>query len=507
MKRLFLLINILSLFLVGCNDLLDIEDKDLVREDKNFTDQEELTANYVSILGEMQGIADDLVVLNDLRSNQLTVTEYADNSLKAIEQLKYSKSNPYCDKTKYYSIINSCNGVIYNAKRLLRDSELADEKVLLAHYADALKLRTYVYFNIAKIFGSIEHYTVPISTLEEANDDQLKTKLTFDEAITQLIADLTSVDEDLRIAMDWFDKLELPKNLNFTTFKYDYLLGDLYLWAGDYQMAADHFYKFMNSDALYVLPKDIYSGEKFASIFTGGINTSGENITWIDYVEKYEQIFEFDELFTGSAMLQPTGDIVNDYDKEAPILVINKGDEFRADASYLKLDDRYMVTKYAQRRFVFYRCSEAHLKFCEAKAMLGELDLAYILLNSGVNPDKGNVYYDEGTGNFLEPFDSSWITEFSDNHGVRGRVKLENKEYPSFDAASPEEEAELKKQVLLQWIFDEYNLELSFEGKRYETALRYAMRENDFQKYAEKLSTADKDYTSKLSAKDMWFIK
>jgi len=510
MKKLFLLINILGLLLVGCDDLLEIEDKDLVREDKNFSDQEELTANYISILGEIQEIAEDLVVLNDLRSNQLTVTADANNDLKSIEQLSYSQSNPYCDKTKYYSIVNNCNGVIYNAARLLKDSELADKEVIRAHYADALKLRTYVYFNIAKLFGSIEYYTIPISTLEEANNDKYKTHLEFDAAILQLISDLITVDANLSIDMDWFGKLELPKNMNYTTLKYDYLLGDLYLWAGDYAMAADHFFKFMNSDEKYVLPKDIYSGNKFNNIFKGGVNTSGENVTWIDYVEKYEQIYRFDEIFTKPEyVLQVTDELVDDYEKEIPLLIINKGDEFRAKASYAKMaDGRYQVKKYNAFYFAFYRSVEAHLKFCEAKAMLGELDIAYIMLNSGINPDKGDVYYDENNGVFLKPFNSSWITEFSDNHGVRGRVKLENHVYPEFDPeTTPEQEIALKKQTLLQWIFDEYNLELSFEGKRYETALRYALREGDFEKYAGELSTANKDYTSKLAVKENWFIK
>ncbi|MGQ1787438.1 RagB/SusD family nutrient uptake outer membrane protein [Saccharicrinis sp. GN24d3] len=521
MRRIICALSLFIILFSSCDDTFDINSNELLIEDDNFTTQEEVSANLVGIYALLQDISSDLVVLNDLRSNQLTVTEYADQNLKSIEKLQYDTYNPYCLNNKYYKLVNACNDFIHNAKGFLYKNQKADWDLVTSHIADVIKVRAWVYFNIAKIYGEIVYYTVPMRTIDDVKNDHLKQVLKLDAALQQLIADLTSVDLNLGKAIDWNAKLQIRSDFNVYDFHYNVLLGDLYLWSGDYENAANQFHKVINSnEGQYGLLKDLYDDVNYRNVFNGAlVNTQNENINGIQFNEVNQQIFVFDELFNNNQehVLQPTLAMIDVFESEDAISLVNKGDVYRGErCSYTEFNDGYKVTKYnGPKHFVFYRAAEVHLKYCEAKALQGELEIAYALLNDGIAPDRdANRYWDGDNGQYKPPFDGTWLPDLSKNHGVRERVGLKNKMYPNYasdaqyEGWTEEQITQDKEQTLLKWIFDESNLELCFEGKRYETALRFARREGDFTKYAHLLGAKNPAmaYESKLAEEQNWFI-
>ncbi len=511
----YIVLSFLFLISACSDDILEQNKYTILAESENYKIREDVSSNMLGIYSMLQEIVGDLVVLNDLRSEQLQTTDNADSDLVNIENLDYTSDNKYCDSKKYYAIINACNEFIYKSMKFLRDNPASDWNIVNAHIADVIKIRTYVYFNIGKIFGHAYYYDMAISyktDLDKLSDHIIKLEL--EELIDQLILDIKYSDIDMYRKIDWMNLIGISDNFNYYSFDTDVLLGDLYLWAGDYSQAAKYFKRVINnSNNRFVLQQQIFDKGNYVNIFSSGLSAvNREVINAIEFDEINQQIFPFRSLFDqgpGYYKLQPTEKIITLFENESPQEIVRIGDAYRGVlCSYGGSVNSRRVTKFTRaNRFAFYRVSEIHLKFIEALIMLGEFEISYILLNDGLSPDAEPFkYWDGHNGIFREPFDFSWNNHMRFNQGIRERAGLENLELPEdFNQWDDQQ----KQELFLEWIFAESNLELVFEGKRFETALRFARRENNYPKYAQFLSRKSSGgdlYLSVLNNEDGWFI-
>ncbi|TKG96991.1 RagB/SusD family nutrient uptake outer membrane protein [Puteibacter caeruleilacunae] len=510
-KFQWILVSLLVLF-NACDDSLDVNNDTILEGSKNYSTQAELSSNMLGIYSLMQEITDDLVVLNDLRSEQLEPTEQASADLLNIKSHNYTADNQYCNSLKYYRIVNACNDFIASSKRFLRDNPKADWTIVGNHIADAIKVRSYIFFTIGKLYGHAHYYTLPINTDLDVEKVSEMPDLTLDALLPLLIDDIESSDVDMFNELDWESLIKVSANFNFYNFDANVLLGDLYLWSENYPRALYYFKRAINAaNGKYALKKDLFDDGDYTKIFSSVLTGADrEIISAIEFEEKNVQIFEIHKLFKhndNDYQLKPTNEIIEEFKNEIPKLIVNEGDVYRGEKCAFAKGDHPRVMKYERMnvpRFVFYRVAELHLKFCEALAMNGDFDMAYIFLNDGVSPDKTpQKYWDGNKGEFLPPFDSSWHRELRFNQGIRERVSLENIELPEEAVDWTDEE---KQAHMLEWIFHENNLELCFEGKRYETALRYARRSGNFSKYASIIAPGDQSVQSKLSTEAGWYI-
>lgn len=516
MKNYFYTILSLLFLVSACNDdMLDVKNNTILEESENYKIQEDVSSNMLGIYSMLQGIVGDLVVLNDLRSEQLETTDNAGLDLLNIEKLNYTPDNPYCDSKKYYSIINACNDFIFKAKEFLRDNPKADWNIVGSHIADVIKIRTYVFFNIGKIFGHAFYYDMSLNyETDLSKRGDYVAKMELNELIEQLIADLKYSDIDMSREIDWGNLVGISDNFSYYNFNVDVLLGDLYLWAENYEQAAYHFKRVINDpNNLFILEQNIFDKGNYVNIFNSSLPAvNREVINAIEFNETNQQIFPFGNLFEPGEekyKLKPTEKVISTFENESPLEIKNKGDVYRGvNCSFTGNEDTRRVTKLTRNnRYPFYRVGEVHLKFCEALIMLGEFEIPWILLNDGLSPeDEPLKYWNGAKGTFYEPFDDTWNHHMRYNQGIRERVGLENLELPEdFD----EWDDQQKQELMLGWIFDESNLELCFEGKRYETALRFARRENNFSKYAQFLSgnpSQNDLYLSALNSEQGWYI-
>ena len=235
----------------SCDDMLNVDSNRVEYEFEDWT----LNDSVYSVLGilkSVQGVADRQVLINELRADLVTVNE--SKAVVDVQELSRSvfnlSSNKYLDVKDYYAIINNCN--IYLA-RVDTTLEKNNVKLMLPEYVAVKSVRAWTYLQLAINYNNVPYFTEPILTHSAAEEVMKTPMLTRDEIVSRLIADIMPYENPAAYPMPSWDAdgkvlkfgygdngTEVDTKLLFVPVRM--LLGELYLWKGDYKNAAKFFY-------------------------------------------------------------------------------------------------------------------------------------------------------------------------------------------------------------------------------------------------------------------------
>ena len=235
----------------SCNDMLNVDSNRVEYEFDDWT----LNDSVFSVLGilkSVQNVGDRQVLINELRGDLVTVNEAkAVLDVQELSRFEYNtETNKYLDVKDYYSIINNCNIYLARVDTTLEKNNI---RLMLPEYVAVKSVRAWTYLQLAINYNSVPYFTEPILTHSAAEDVLNKPMLTRDEIINKLIADILPYENPSAYPMPAWDKdgkvlkfgygdngTEVETKRLFVPIRM--LLGELYLWKGDYKNAARFFY-------------------------------------------------------------------------------------------------------------------------------------------------------------------------------------------------------------------------------------------------------------------------
>ncbi len=233
--------------------------KDILQVDSNRVDYEfdKLTLNdsvysVMGILKSVQEVGDRQVLINELRADLITLNEA--NAVIDVQELSRSEfnleTNKYLDVKDYYSIINNCNLYLARVDTTLEKNNI---KLMLPEYVAVKSVRAWTYLQLAINYNNVPYFTEPILTHSAADEVLSRPMLTRDEIINKVIADILPYENPAAYPMPAWDTdgkvlkfgygdngTEVDTKRLFVPIRM--LLGELYLWKGDYKNAARFFY-------------------------------------------------------------------------------------------------------------------------------------------------------------------------------------------------------------------------------------------------------------------------
>lgn len=235
----------------SCDDMLNVDSNRVEYEFEDWT----LNDSVYSVLGilkSVQEVADRQVLINELRADLITVNE--SKAVVDVQELSRSvfnlSSNKYLDVKDYYAIINNCN--IYLA-RVDTTLEKNNVKLMLPEYVAVKSVRAWTYLQLAINYNNVPYFTEPILTHSAAEEVMNTPMLTRDEIVSRLIADIMPYENPAAYPMPSWDAdgkvlkfgygdngTEVDTKQLFVPVRM--LLGELFLWKGDYKNAAKFFY-------------------------------------------------------------------------------------------------------------------------------------------------------------------------------------------------------------------------------------------------------------------------
>ncbi|HEY1202842.1 MAG TPA: RagB/SusD family nutrient uptake outer membrane protein, partial [Niastella sp.] len=258
--------------LASCSKILDVKPEDELDESDMYRTVYDADAAVIGIYGKFVGLAERYVLLNELRADMLDCTVNADENLRQLSTHAVTESNPYANPRPFYEVIINCNDVLKHFK-IMRDQNKLKDAEFQQRYADIAFLRTFLYLQLGIHYGEVPYVTDPLENINDVNDASKFPRLSFNTLIDSLISFSTSVtykDEypsgtNLNVTVDGY-----PTNKWFINKKV--VLGDLYLWKGNYVEAAKWYRAVMETGTVGTVNGSYYSMYKLGWDSNGDID-------------------------------------------------------------------------------------------------------------------------------------------------------------------------------------------------------------------------------------------
>lgn len=535
-------------------DLLNVDSNRQVSTDEfNMKASNDSLYSMFGIFSKLEKLADSYALLGELRADLIDVnpnSKIVDAYLNEINNNDISSKNTYVAGIKdYYAVINNCNYVIHNIDTSVVNGGV---KVMYKEYAACKAIRAWTYMQIALNYGSAIYYDKPILTIEDAESVQKQTPLQIKDLANLLIDDIKPYKD--------IDKPNFGTLYSFNTtyafFPIRFILGDLYLWTGDYESAANEYHDLIYKNSYRISNTTRNSWNVVNKAFTGSLSTiwafaynSNERITNIAATNAYSHVFKLDSL-TYRRDIIPSNVALNNWDSQMyfdsylpsgdaldTLVDTRKFSFLYSDVSFTKITTNtnnyvgvYMdinqtsTNKAVERQVIVYRVPMLYLRYAEAVNRLGKPNLAFAVLKYGLNNINIQKYVPtsekSSSANYMNfpndrfdyyVVDSKGNSVRYTNIGIRmrgcGNVDQDTTYY-KIPNLSAKPDSILYVEDLIE---QELRLETAFEGNRFHDLMRFAIRRDDNAYLADKIAAkhvgSESSFKAFLMNRANWYLK
>lgn len=292
-KTVLFLSALLSLSFTSCDDMLKSDAGEVVVQTDNYHNVYDADMAIWGLYGKFQNLAENVVVLNELRADLMDVTTNAGTDLVALNNHTATKENQYCDVTRFYEVILNANDILNNFDKMKADNRISEEDYA-PRYSDVMAVRCWTYLQMAIHFKNIPYITDPLESVDKIKDETLFPRKSLNEIIPLLIADMEAVPTlEINTLSAFYNKTITDNSksiyLNMQFINKHLLLGDLYLWNDQYVEAATQYKAFMDADDVGSSKTNI--NNKVSGWVWNGTNEPRFQICYARYKDQDEKSF------------------------------------------------------------------------------------------------------------------------------------------------------------------------------------------------------------------------
>lgn len=344
-RPIILSVFIFLLLLTSCEKFFDPEQDLVIKEEDMYASWEEYRSAAMGLYSIQQQMADQLLVLGELRGDLLNITGFASPELVDVCNFNITKDNPYASPLNFYKLIAACNELIVQLKT--HHPEVLDKAKPVTNYdrlfGEVICMRAWAYFNAVRIYGKVPYIYESLTNPQEIEAyvnseheyvDSLYIHFAPGGFYNDTIRDTTIILEksffNEKLVIDTFtnqlETMTKAVGVNYSLNNYDFswmattwsddgrhaLLGQMYLTDQNYSRAMDHFLLFLSrisesGNQKYGLDAR-FSMNNWKSIFSG--IDPYEHIYTIWFNKSYQQTNSFQKFFSvlppNEYMIKPT---------------------------------------------------------------------------------------------------------------------------------------------------------------------------------------------------------
>lgn len=531
-----LVVVMLLLSFTACKKVFDIKPEDQLDESNAYQNVYDADAAVVGIYGKFMGLAEQYVVLNELRADLLDVTTNSDENLRQISTHTVKENNPYANPRPFYELIINCNDVLEHFQVMVKEKRMTEDQ-FNQRYSDIVALRSFIYLQLGIHFGEVPYVTSTLKNVDEVKNIANFKRLPF----TVLLDSLIKATE----AIPFKDQYPVGSGLNITVDGYQtqkffankkIILGDLYLWKQDYLKAADYYRQVMEyATTAYGFGEEYYSvyrvgwagnsnhyvtysraGDASSLVYNDGwriifeqpFGSRSSAMEWIWYMpfdSKFKPENSMIKLFSpigGQYLVRPSQEVFDLWDGETQRPA--QGSSIPYDArkllSTMNIGGQPVAMKYLYNyinyangsvatpllkngKWFLFRQTHMHMRYAEAANRVGKHRIAWALLSGGfaaAYPAPGSdVTNYQNTLSEAYPF--NFDARNSGNSGVP-YYRADWYRHIGIRARAGLTDLQISSDSLNTieaGIIKEGALENAFEGTRWPDLLRVALRQND----------------------------
>ncbi len=245
-KNLFTLLGLLLILSTfSCKKIFDIKPETQVDGSQAYRNVYDADAAVIGIYGKLMKVAKQYILWNELRGDLMDITLNSDQYLRQLSEMNVGPDNPYINPQPFYDVILNCNDALKNFTIMVQQNKLKTDEYV-QRYSDVGAIRSWLYLQLGIHFGNIPYVTDPLAQVSDLHDPSKFPMI----PLNQLIDSLVRFTETLPYLENYPAGTNLQTNVDgYSTSKFfinkNILLGDLYLWQGQYDKAADRFKRVM----------------------------------------------------------------------------------------------------------------------------------------------------------------------------------------------------------------------------------------------------------------------
>ena len=517
------LILLFALFSISCEDIMSVDSTSSLPTEDHYSSLSEIYGAFIGLSSSFAQVAEQTIILAGLKGDLMKPTANAPEEFWNIYKYQEDNSTTYSSSKKYYDIVLNCNDFLKRVKKYNQDVPGdIPEAVYKGMISKTINLKVWSWLTIGKFWGEASIYS---TNMVDNNTDGIL-RIGFDQLPIYLIDYMNGGEDgiDAFNELDWKWVLDPDSDeatdRNWTGIDLDgrVLMGELNLWAGNYQNTIDYLLEYMketkkvgNANYSYIF-KNRYTDVADAVVTVVPFN--------ILYGQGHNLLSYFSPM-TPDLYFVPTDIVVELFDSQISN-DYSEGDYSRgrgvsyslfstgssvASSAYIS---KYMLNKGESEnegQFVsdadiyIYRVSELNLMIAEAYCFMGQVESALTFFDEGV--DK----YWSGAG-FRPPFD--YLDQSLErNRGLRDRAGLLKLDRVSvFKGCNNLQDS---TRVVSGLIADETALEYAYEGKRWPVLMRMAINLNEpsflAKRVSRKFGNDAASYEAILNDPKSWFIE
>ena len=453
--RLAFLITAVGVAISSCKKIVDVEPKNIVGVANMYRNVFDADAAVIGVYGKFMKLAKPYMILNELRGDLMDITNNADLNLRQVSEHTATVNNPYTDPQPFYEVIVNCNDVLDNFTKMYAASKLKEAE-FNQRYSDVGAIRSWVYLQLGIHYGTIPYVTNSILQVQDLKDNSNFPRVTLPVLIDSLVAfterlpfkDDYPAGTTLQTTVDGYNTSKFFINKNI-------LLGDLYLWQGQYDKAADRYKRVLEIGGPTGNSELWYNQYRISSFGNAGVGYSrAQDFSSLVYTNGWRYLFErpqsdnefnwemiwslpFDKNFEpvnpyidlcspvgGSYLVKPAQQAIDYWNSQQQVYVFTSAtvtagevlrDNFPFDAranftyrtiggqpvimknlyNYLGTDNLPINAFSKAGKWFLTRAATLHLHYAEAANRAGKHRVAYALVNKGINytydPFPGNA--------------------------------------------------------------------------------------------------------------------
>lgn len=439
----FLLVSVGLISLSSCKKVFDLEPKDAVDASQAYRNVYDADAAVIGIYGKVMNLAKPYMLLNEMRADLMDITTNADQYIRQLSEHTVSGNNPYISPKPFYEVIINCNDVLMNFTKMYRENKLKEAEYR-QRYSDIGAIRTWVYLQLGIHFGKVPYVTDPLAQVSDVQDASKFPMIDLDPLIDSLVR----FTESLPYMNDYLNSPTLITTVDgYNTQKFfinkNVLLGDLYLWDGQYRKAATAYKKVMEAGSNLAVGEAYYNMYRISSFGEAGISyTRAQDFSSLVYTPGWRYLFErgqdnpfnyewiwvlpfdskfapenpFVELFSpsgGNYLVRPSQQAMDYWNSQTQVFTFTAGtttaaavlrDNFPFDSrgvfTYRNIGGQPVIMKYlynylgtnnlptnvfnTQGKWFLSRAASVHLHYAEAANRDEQYKVAYALTNRGI---------------------------------------------------------------------------------------------------------------------------
>ena len=526
------------LIMCGCSDMLETE-SELVEYEKDNTLNHPTDSLYsvMGIINRMQIIADRTVLLGEVRSDLMSVTDAASSDLKRLAAFD-TRQNKYNKIADYYAVINNCNYYLAHVDTAM---QRRGRQLFRNEYAAVKSFRAWTYLELAKVYGEVPLVTTPLMTEREAAAAVEGPKTGIKDICEYFINDLTPY---AYVAPPVYGNIGNRSSAKFFI-PTRALLGDLCLWAGRYEEAAKWYSDYLNdrTNPVRVNPSNRvrWNDPMVYTSPSGRFSVNGDN-EQLAIIPMESRIFDgtisdLDNIMTSTRdnnyffQLQPSMAIRRISASQVNCLEYNNSittdtvyvpttgfsDDLLAGDLRLQsvydlrsrgIQDPYeeyssltqSIDKLSETEITTYRSPMVYLRFAEALNRARLPQSAMLILKYGLCQENARRYVDSveyiASKQYID-FDETVFTR-ENTIGIHSRGSGDSQCNAYYDVPLPADSLATRQDTIdyqiplvEDMIITEMALEGAFEGYRFYDLMRVALRRNDPAYLADPISQRD----------------